>query len=65
MAGLKRSKKNKMIAGVCGGLAERFDIDPTMARILYVVASLLTATVGFWLYLILWFVIPEDESGDS
>ncbi len=60
MAGLKRSKTNKMFAGVCGGLAKRFDMDTTMMRIIYVVASLLTATVGFWLYLILWMVIPEE-----
>ncbi|NVJ66984.1 MAG: PspC domain-containing protein [Gammaproteobacteria bacterium] len=60
MAGLKRSKTNKMLAGVCGGLAKRFDMDPTLMRIIYIVASVLTATVGFWLYLILWLVIPEE-----
>lgn len=60
MAGLKRSKTNKMFAGVCGGLAKRFEMDATMMRILYVVASVLTATVGFWLYLILWLIIPEE-----
>lgn len=60
MAGLKRSKTNKMFAGVCGGLAKRFDMDATMMRIIYLVASVLTATVGFWLYLILWLVIPEE-----
>lgn len=61
MAELKRSKSNKMFAGVCGGLAKRFDMDPTMMRIIYVVASILTATVGFWLYLILMFVIPQES----
>lgn len=60
MAGLKRSKSNKMIAGVCGGIAKRFDMDPTVARILWVVASVLTVSVGFWLYLILWFLVPEE-----
>ncbi|MRX26630.1 PspC domain-containing protein [Kangiella sp. HZ709] len=60
MSGLKRSKANKMIGGVCGGLAKRFDIDPTMMRIIYVIASLLTATVGAFLYIILWLVIPEE-----
>ncbi|WP_251359729.1 PspC domain-containing protein [Kangiella sp. TOML190] len=60
MSGLKRSKTNKMIAGVCGGLAKRFEVDPSLMRIIYLVASVLTATVGFWLYLVLWLVIPED-----
>ncbi len=60
MAGLTRSKNNKVIGGVCGGLAKRFEIDPTMMRIIYVIASLLTATVGAWLYVLLWLVIPEE-----
>lgn len=60
MAELKRSKSNKLIAGVCGGLAKRFAMDPSIVRIIYVVASLVTASVGFWLYLILWFIIPEE-----
>lgn len=60
MSGLKRSKSNKMIAGVCGGLAKRFSMDATMMRIIYVVLSILTASVGLWLYLILWLVIPEE-----
>ncbi len=60
MAGLKRSKSNKVIAGVCGGLAKRFDMDPTLMRIIYVVASVMTATVGALLYVILWLIIPEE-----
>ncbi len=60
MSGLKRSKTDKMIAGVCGGLAKRFEVDATLMRIIYLVASVLTATVGFWLYLVLWLVIPEE-----
>jgi phage shock protein C len=53
-----------MIAGVVGGLAEYFDIDPTLARVIYVVASVVSAAFpGVLLYLLLWAIIPEaDES---
>jgi phage shock protein C len=52
-----------MIAGVVGGLADYFDIDPTIGRVIYVVASLLSAAFpGAIIYAILWFVIPEEEA---
>jgi len=53
---------DKMIAGVLGGIAEYFDIDPTVVRILYVVLSI--ASVGFpgiIAYLILWAIIPMEQ----
>jgi len=57
---LRRSRKNRMIAGICGGLAEYFGIDPVMARVLYVIASVLSiAFPGILIYLILWIIIPE------
>ena len=49
---------NKMIGGVCGGLAEYFDVDPTL-RVLYAVATVFTAFSGLILYLILWMIIPK------
>jgi phage shock protein PspC (stress-responsive transcriptional regulator) len=48
-----------MIAGICGGLAEYFNIDPSIVRLLAVVGFFVTASVVFWAYLILWIVIPE------
>ena len=60
---LRRSRSDKMIAGVVGGLARYFGIDPTMARVLYLILSILS--VGFpgtLVYIILWVVIPEEES---
>jgi phage shock protein C len=60
--GLYRSKDKKMIAGVCGGLAEALDWDPTIVRILYVVLSICsTAFPGIVVYLVLWFAMPEEE----
>lgn len=50
-----RSRDNKVIAGVVGGLAERFSIDPTFARIMYVAFSIFSAAFpGILLYVLLW-----------
>jgi phage shock protein C len=56
---LHRSRTEKMIAGVCGGLAEYFDIDPTLVRMVWVLISLL-AGVGVLLYLVMWVITPLD-----
>ena len=51
-----------MIAGVCGGLAEYFDLDPTIMRIIYVVVSIVSvAFPGILVYIILWIVMPEAD----
>lgn len=50
---------NRMIGGVCGGLAEYFDVDPTVFRALYAIATVFTAFSGVILYLILWMIIPK------
>ena len=58
---LKRSGKNKMIAGVCGGLGKFFDVDPTIIRVIWVLLTLFTAFFGGIIaYIICWAVIPED-----
>ena len=57
---LRRSRRNRMIAGVCGGLAEWLGWDPTLVRILYVVVSVLSvAFPGILVYLVLWLLMPE------
>ena len=57
---LHRSRRNRMIAGVCGGLAETLDWDATMVRILYVLVSAISvAFPGILVYVILWVVMPE------
>ncbi|MFP4111715.1 MAG: PspC domain-containing protein [Candidatus Woesearchaeota archaeon] len=55
---LKRSKQNRVIAGVCGGLGEYFDIDPTIIRLLFVLAFFFGS--GFLAYIIMWIVMPEE-----
>ncbi len=56
---LYRSRKDRMIGGVCGGLAQYFTIDPTVIRLIAVI-SLLFGSLGFWAYLIMWIVVPEE-----
>lgn len=57
---LTRSTTDRMFAGVCGGLAEYMDIDPTLVRIGYVLLSLFSAGFpGLLVYIILAVVIPE------
>lgn len=59
---LHRSTDNRMIAGVCGGLAEWLGWDPTLVRLLYLGASLLSAAFpGILVYVILWVVMPLDR----
>jgi phage shock protein C len=56
---LYRSTTNKMIAGVCGGLAEYFDIDPVIVRIIALVL-LFAGSAGFWVYIIMWIIVPKN-----
>jgi phage shock protein C len=58
---LQRSKTDRMIAGVCGGIAKSFGWDPTIVRILYVLVSIVSAAFpGILVYIILWVLIPEE-----
>jgi phage shock protein C len=58
---LRRSRTNRKIAGVVGGLAEYIGMDPTLARVLYIVGSLMSAAFpGLIVYIILWAVVPDE-----
>ena len=59
-APLRRSRSDRIIAGVVAGLARYFGIDPTLARVLYVVGSILSAAFpGILVYVLLWVIVPE------
>ncbi len=59
---LRRSRSDKMIAGVVGGLARYFGFDPTMARVLFVILSIVSiAFPGILVYILLWVIMPEGE----
>ena len=56
-----RSKNDKMIAGVCGGLARYFDVDPAIVRLLFVLAVFLGGASPL-IYVVLWLVMPEEQA---
>ena len=56
---LSRNTMNKVIGGVCSGLADFFGLDVALVRIAFVIAFMF-ASFGFWLYIILWIVLPVD-----
>ena len=59
---LRRSRRHRMVAGVCGGLAEWLGWNPTLVRVLYVVVSIASvAFPGILVYVILWLVMPEGD----
>ena len=55
---LYRSTKDRMVAGICSGLAEYFKIDPTLVRLLFVLFAL-AGGPGLLAYIVLWIVVPE------
>ena len=57
---LQRDTQHKVIGGVCSGLANYFGIDAVLVRLLFVIAFLVLST-GFWIYLILWIVMPAGR----
>lgn len=58
---LMRSRHDRMIAGVCGGIAKRFGWDSTLVRVGYVLLSLLSAAFpGLLVYIILWIIMPNE-----
>ena len=58
---LARSKTDRKIAGVCGGVAEFFGIDSTTVRVLWVIAGIIPGGWGILPYVVLWIVLPEED----
>ena len=58
---LRRSKSDRAISGVCGGIAKYFKFDSSMVRLVMVLLFLFGG-LSFWVYIILWLVIPEESS---
>jgi phage shock protein PspC (stress-responsive transcriptional regulator) len=59
---LYRSTLDKQVGGICGGLGEYLNVDPTVMRILFVAGFFLTGSLMFWAYLVMWIVIPESPT---
>ena len=58
---LTRPQSNKMLAGVCAGIANYFNLDPTLIRVIYALLTLFPAFAGIIVYLLLWIIIPEEK----
>lgn len=60
---LHRSTKDKVIAGVCGGIGETYDVDPVLVRLIWVAISVLTALFPFIVvYFFAWIIMPKQIS---
>ena len=57
---LVRTVDNRMICGVCGGVGKYFNVDPTLVRLIWVLASVLGAGSGLLIYIIAAIIIPEE-----
>ena len=58
---LYRSEENAILAGVCGGIEEYFNVDPTFVRGIWILGTLITFFTGIIFYIILIFIIPVRE----
>lgn len=58
---LRRSRSDRMVAGVCAGLARYLKVDPTLVRVGFAVLAIITWGVALLGYLIAWIVMPEEE----
>ncbi|MFL5796229.1 MAG: PspC domain-containing protein [Actinomycetes bacterium] len=56
---LYRSKTNRQLAGVCGGLAEYFNLDVTLIRVLFVLLAVLGGS-GLVIYIAMWIIVPKE-----
>ena len=59
---LYRSQNNKVIAGVCGGIAEYMNVDPTVVRVAWILLSILPLVPGIIIYVVAWVIIPKHPS---
>jgi len=65
MQRLYRSKNDRILGGVCAGLGEHLDVDPTVIRLIWAVVTLLSFGTGIIIYILAWIIIPEDDTGGA
>ncbi len=58
---LVRSKTNRTICGVCGGIGEYMNVDPTLIRLLWVFCSMASCGTGLLVYIVAALIVPEDN----
>ncbi len=59
---LYRDRRDKIICGVCGGIAEYVDVDPVVVRLIWAIVALISKGLGILAYLIAWVIIPEEPT---
>lgn len=59
---LVRSRTNRTFCGVCGGIGEYLNVDPTLVRLVWLLCSLVSCGTGLFVYLVAALIIPEDDS---
>ena len=59
---LLRSRTDRKIAGVCGGMAKYFRVDPVLVRLIFVL-FFFAGTIGLWAYFLMWLLIPLEPKG--
>ena len=59
---LTRSRSDRMLAGVCGGLAQFFGLGASLVRIAYAILTIFTAFAGVPVYILMWIIIPEEKN---
>jgi phage shock protein C len=62
---LYRSRSNRLLGGVCGGLGDFFGVDPTVVRVVFVLGALFGFGSFILLYIIMLFIVPEESTGSS
>ena len=62
MKRLYRSKKDRILGGVCAGLGEHLDVDPTVIRLIWAVVTVLSFGTGIIVYILAWIIIPEADT---
>ena len=59
---LTRSRNDRMLAGVCGGIADYLIVDPTVVRLVFALATFFTVVFpGVLIYLVMWIIVPKDQ----
>ena len=59
---LRRPTTDRMVGGVCSGLGRYFTVDPTLVRVLFAVAAVLTGGLALLAYPVMWFLMPEEPA---
>ena len=65
MKKLYLSDTNRKIGGVCGGLGEYFDVDPTLVRVIFILIALVSLGLGALAYLLIWMVVPRKPRNEK